>query len=87
MLSLTLLMLTSFSFTAALIPSLCDYLGGIRNYISPYYFRTAAPWTRVFNLCKALPAGSDDPVATVRSLFDLYLANCRGADIVSLYIK
>ncbi|KAK0752697.1 hypothetical protein B0T18DRAFT_384891 [Schizothecium vesticola] len=69
------------------VDGLRDCLGSIRKYISQYYFRTVAPWTRIFNLFKALTAGSDDPVATVRSLFNSYLADRRDGDTVSLHIK
>lgn len=61
----------------------------IREYISQYYSRTVASWARVFYLSKPARRGSHDPLASVRWLFDSYLANGKHGDThaLNLHIK
>lgn len=59
----------------------------IRQYIWEYYCRTVAPWTRVYDFSKPLPPFSDDPLSTVRSLFDSSLAKRKHSDTWALHIK
>lgn len=65
---------------------LAENVTSLRECISQYYFRTVASWTRVYYLSKPLPPGSNDPLATVRSLFDSYLSDRKHGGTLNLHI-